>query len=50
MEIGGTMSRGSVVAPEYGIPAAVDVAGATQQLQTGQRVRGDGANGLVVPL
>jgi pyruvate,water dikinase len=50
MEIGGTMSHGSVVAREYGIPAVVGVAGATQQLRTGQRVRVDGENGLVIPL
>jgi pyruvate,water dikinase len=50
MEIGGIMSHGSVVAREYGIPAVVGVAGATQQLQTGQRVRVDGENGLVVPI
>ena len=50
MEIGGIMSHGSVVAREYGIPAVVGVAGATQQLQSGQRVRVDGENGLVVSL
>ncbi len=50
MEIGGIMSHGSVVAREYGIPAVVGVAGATQQLHTGQRVRVDGENGLVIPL
>jgi len=50
MEIGGLLSHGSVVAREYGIPAVVGVAGATQQLQTGQRVRVDGENGQVVPL
>jgi pyruvate,water dikinase len=50
MEIGGIMSHGSVVAREYGIPAVVGVAGATQQLHTGQRVRVDGENGLVVPM
>jgi pyruvate,water dikinase len=50
MEIGGIMSHGSVVAREYGIPAVVGVAGATQHLQTGQRVRVDGESGLVVPL
>src|SRR5205807_8522311 len=47
MEIGGMISHGSVVAREYGIPAVVGVAGATQQLRTGQRVRVDGENGLV---
>jgi pyruvate,water dikinase len=50
MGIGGIMSHGSVVAREYGIPAVVGVAGATQRLRTGQRVRVDGENGLVVPL
>lgn len=50
MEIGGPMSNGAVVAREYGIPAVVGVAGATQRLRTGQRVRVDGAAGLVVPL
>lgn len=50
MEIGGIMSHGSVVAREYGIPAVVGVAGATQQLHTGQRVRVDGENGLVMPM
>ena len=50
MEIGGIMSHGSVVAREYGIPAVVGVAGATQQLHTGQRVRVDGESGLVIPL
>ena len=35
---------------EYGIPAVVGVANATQQLQTGQFVRVDGENGRVVPL
>jgi pyruvate,water dikinase len=50
MEIGGIISHGSVVAREYGIPAVVGVAGATRQLQTGQRVRVDGENGLVIPL
>jgi rifampicin phosphotransferase len=50
MEIGGMMSHGSVVAREYGIPAVVGVAGATQRLQTGQRIRVDGESGVVVPL
>jgi pyruvate,water dikinase len=44
------MSHGSVVAREYGIPAVVGVAEATQRLHTGQRVRVDGENGHVVPL
>jgi len=50
MEVGGVMSHGSVVAREYGIPAVVGVAGATERLRTGQRVRVDGASGQVIPL
>jgi pyruvate,water dikinase len=50
MEVGGVMSHGSEVAREYGIPAVVGVAGATEQLKTGQRVRVDGEAGVVVPL
>ncbi|HWI62559.1 MAG TPA: PEP-utilizing enzyme, partial [Symbiobacteriaceae bacterium] len=50
MEVGGVMSHGSVVAREYGIPAVVGVAGATERLKTGQRIRVDGQNGQVIPL
>jgi pyruvate,water dikinase len=48
MEMGGSMSHGSVVAREYGIPAVVGVLGATEQLVTGQRITVDGSNGVVV--
>ncbi|MBK7897439.1 MAG: phosphoenolpyruvate synthase [Anaerolineaceae bacterium] len=47
MEVGGLMTHGSVVAREYGIPAVVGVAGATQQIKTGQRVRVNGDAGFV---
>lgn len=47
MEVGGLMTHGSVVAREYGIPAVVGVARATQRLQTGMRIRVDGASGLI---
>ena len=47
MEAGGVMSHGSVVAREYGIPAVVGVADATQRLRTGQRVTVDGSAGRV---
>jgi len=50
MEIGGIMSHGSVVAREYGIPAVVGVAGATELLKTGQRIRVDGEAGRVTVL
>jgi phosphoenolpyruvate-protein kinase (PTS system EI component) len=41
------MTHGSIVAREYGIPAVVGVSQATTRLQTGQRVRVDGASGIV---
>jgi len=47
MEMGGMMSHGAVVAREYGIPAVVGVAGATDQITTGQRVTVDGSAGTV---
>jgi pyruvate,water dikinase len=47
MEMGGMMSHGAVVAREYGIPAVVGVAGATEQITTGQRVTVDGSAGTV---
>jgi pyruvate,water dikinase len=47
MEMGGPMSHGAVVAREYGIPAVVGVAGATERITTGQRITVDGSNGTV---
>jgi pyruvate,water dikinase len=47
MEMGGMMSHGAVVAREYGIPAVVGVAGATEQIATGQAVTIDGSAGTV---
>ena len=46
-EVGGQLSHGAIVAREYGIPAVMDVADATQRLRTGQRVRIDGQRGTV---
>src|SRR5437899_1964671 len=48
MEMGGMMSHGAVVAREYGIPAGVGAAGATEQITTGRRVPGDGSAGTVL--
>jgi pyruvate,water dikinase len=48
MEMGGANSHGAVVAREYGIPAVVGVAGATQRITTGQRIRIDGTAGVVL--
>jgi len=50
MEVGGMMTHGSVVAREYGIPAIVGVSQATTRLHTGQRVRVDGATGIITRL
>jgi pyruvate,water dikinase len=47
MEMGGAMSHGAVVAREYGIPAVVGVAGATERIATGQQVTVDGSAGTV---
>jgi len=48
MEMGGMMSHGAVVAREYGIPAVVGLAGATERIVTGQRVTVDGSAGTVI--
>jgi pyruvate,water dikinase len=50
MEMGGSMSHGAVVAREYGIPAVVGVAGATEHIQNGQMIRVDGSTGKIVLL
>ena len=46
-EVGGQLSHGAIVAREYGIPAVMNIAHATQRLQEGQRVRLDGQQGIV---
>lgn len=46
-EAGGKLSHGAIVAREYGIPAVMDVRGATYLLQDGQQVRIDGSKGIV---
>jgi pyruvate,water dikinase len=47
METGGAMSHGAIVAREYGIPAVVGVAGATERIRTGQHITVDGTTGTV---
>ncbi len=44
---GGALSHPAVVSREFGIPAVVGTGVATQRIQTGQRVRVNGAAGLV---
>ena len=46
-EIGGFLSHGATVAREYGIPAVVNVTGATTKICTGDLIRVNGTNGLV---
>lgn len=50
METGGSISHGSVVAREYGLPAVAGVSGATRLLRDGQRVRVNGETGRVEAL
>jgi pyruvate,water dikinase len=47
---GGLLSHGSIIAREYGIPAVVNVPGATKIIQTGQTLRVDGNRGIVTIL
>jgi rifampicin phosphotransferase len=47
MEMGGMMSHGAVVAREYGIPAVVGVANATDSIATGDSIKVDGSAGVV---
>jgi len=46
-EVGSMLSHGVVVAREYALPLAVNVAGATQLIKTGDRVAVDGTSGTV---
>lgn len=46
-ELGGALSHAALVAREYGVPAVVNVTGATRALKTGDRVRVDGNRGVV---
>ncbi|MDP9860971.1 MULTISPECIES: PEP/pyruvate-binding domain-containing protein [Streptosporangium] len=48
MEMGGANSHGAVVAREYGIPAVVGVARATEHVVTGRRITVDGTSGAVI--
>lgn len=48
LEIGGQISHGAIVAREYGIPAVVNVIGATCSIRDGQIITVDGSNGRVL--
>ncbi len=47
METGGTMSHGSIVSREYGLPAVAGVANITTELEDGQKIRVNGETGIV---
>jgi phosphohistidine swiveling domain-containing protein len=49
-EVGGLLSHAAVIGREYGIPAVLNVQGATEILKTGQRVQIDGTAGTVTVL
>lgn len=49
-DIGGMMSHAAIVCREYGLPAVVGTGFSTTSLQTGQRVRVDGDQGVVTIL
>jgi len=49
-ELGGPLSHAALVAREYGVPAVVNVLGATTIIKTGDTVRVDGDRGIVVRL
>jgi len=46
-EVGGLLSHGAVIAREYGLPAVLNVHGATEIIQTGQVLEIDGGQGTV---
>src|SRR5207253_276438 len=46
-EVGGLMTHGAVVAREYGIPAVVSVAGATEAIEDGALIRVNGTEGYI---
>ena len=46
-EVGGLLSHAAVIGREYGIPAVLNVPGATQLLKTGQQIEIDGTEGTV---
>ena len=48
VDIGGTLSHGSTVAREYGLPAVVNVKHGTRMIRTGQVITVDGTQGLVI--
>jgi rifampicin phosphotransferase len=46
-ELGGTLSHAAIVAREYGVPAVVNVQGASRRIRTGDQVTLSGDSGKV---
>ncbi len=46
-EVGGMLSHAAVIGREYGIPAVLNVTGATEAIQSGQRIRVNGSTGEI---
>ena len=47
METGGMLSHGAIVAREFGLPAVAGIPDVHRRIKTGQRLRIDGATGMV---
>ena len=47
METGGVLSHGAIVAREFGLPAVAGIIDVQRRIKTGQRLRIDGATGMV---
>ena len=47
-EIGSSLSHGAVVAREYGLPAIVNVKGATKRMQDGDHIVMDASAGTIM--
>jgi pyruvate,water dikinase len=48
VDVGSTLSHGSTVAREYGLPAVVNVKHGTRLIRSGQTITVDGTHGVVV--
>jgi pyruvate,water dikinase len=46
-DVGGTLSHGSIVAREYGLPAVLGTGVATRRIASGQQIEVDGGAGTV---
>ncbi|MBB4854236.1 phosphohistidine swiveling domain-containing protein [Mycobacteroides chelonae] len=49
-EVGGMLSHAAVIGREYGIPAVLNVSGATEAIRSGQRIRINGSTGEITCL